>query len=56
MFGALGSMALAGINAKTKGNNDRKDIVNKAIEDVRNNPSMVGQAAEMLKNLGIKKV
>jgi hypothetical protein len=56
MFGALGSLALAGMNAKTRGNNDRKEIVHQAIQDVRNNPSKVVQAAEMLKNMGIKKV
>jgi hypothetical protein len=56
MFGALGSLALAGMNAKMKGNNDRKALVNDAIQQVRENPSMVGQTAELLKNMGIKKV
>jgi hypothetical protein len=56
MFGALGSLALAGMNAMTKQKNDRKEIVKQAIEDVRNNPSMVGQTAELLKNMGIKKL
>ncbi len=56
MFPVLGSMALAGMNAKMKGNNDKKAIISEAIQSVRENPSMVGQAAELLKNMGVKKV
>jgi hypothetical protein len=56
MFPVLGSLALAGMNAKMKGTNERKEIVKQAIQDVRENPNMVGQAAELLKNIGIKKV
>jgi hypothetical protein len=56
MFGTLGGLALAGMNAMTKTNNNKKEIVNDAIQQVRENPAMVGQIAATLQNVGIKKV
>lgn len=56
MFGALGGLALAGMNAMTKTNNTKKEMIHDAIQQVRENPSMVGQIAATLQNVGVKKV
>ncbi len=56
MVPLLGSLALGMINAKQKGNNDKKVMIADAIQQVRENPANVTNIAQQLQTIGIKKV